>query len=465
VNARRLIVAAAGVSLLAVLLHVVVVNSSRLPSPYVTEPHLTRTESGGVRRAGRGSVRTVGKILEVRLAGTPDEIGTEHAVLLHDEMVQTESVVWELLDQKVPNRFARTLLLDAGSFEYRHLTEQMDHANLRELAASARAFRPDPFADRFDTFQRFVYLHALYDISLGYERSPLVGCTTFTFSKTSGENGPMLARAFDFDAHDIFDEKKAVFLVRSSSKIPFASVAWPGLVGVVTGMNRAGLAVVVHGARAGETHTTGEPVVAELRRLLENASTTTEAVHALAETDPLVSHIVAMNDADGHAVAVERVPGAPPFVRELGDKGVVTNHLEGPFANDAKNQRVRSESSTLPRRARGDELMRAEERPATAMDAVRLLRDRDAPSGAPLPLGDRRAIDALIATHSVVMETRTRRLWVSEAPHSLGKFVAFDLEALFDADDGTDAEPPHAEIAEDPMLTNGTYAKYANAER
>jgi hypothetical protein len=228
-------------------------------------------------------------------------------------------------------------------------------------------------------------------------------------------------------------------------------------VGVVSGMNREGLAVVVHGARAGPTRTTGEPVVNELRRLLSKARTTAEAVRALGETEPLVSHIVIMSDAAGQAVAVERVPGAPPFSRPLGERAAVTNHLEGPFAADEKNQRVRASSSTLERRARGDELVRALDHPATAEDAVRLLRDRRGAGNTELPLGDRRAVDALIATHAVVMETQTRRLWVSESPHALGRFVAFDLETLLNAEEAPDDGTPRPTIAADPMLESGAY--------
>jgi hypothetical protein len=432
--------------------------------PHVTPPSLSVSETSGVRRAGRGSVRHVGKILEVRLAGTPEEIGTEQSVLLHDEMVETERVVWQLLDQKVTSRVARLLLLDAGQWAYRGVAAALSDDRRRELAAGALAFRPDPFIDRFDTFQRFVYLSALYDISLGYERSPLVGCTTFTFSGSAAAGSPLLARAFDFDVHDVFDEQKAVFLVREDGKIPFASVAWSGLVGVVSGMNREGLAVVVHGARAGPIRTTGEPVVHELRRVLTDARDTNEAIRELGRTEPLVSHIVVLNDASGHAVVVERVPGAHPFVRELGERAVVTNHLEGPFASDPKNLRVREVSSTLPRRARGEALLRGRTDPATTVDAVRLLRDRAAADGSALPLGDRRAIDALIATHAVVMETRTRRLWVSEAPHTLGRFVAFDLARLLDP--ALDAQPEQEPevIPEDPLLTGGEYARLRHAE-
>jgi hypothetical protein len=171
-----------------------------------------------------------------------------------------------------------------------------------------------------------------------------------------------------------------------------------------------------------------------------------------------------ISDSAGRAVAVERVPGSRSFVRELGPKGVVTNHLEGPFANDPKNRRVREISSTLPRRARGDELVRMLARPATAADAVDLLRDRAGAGNSVLPLGDRRAIDALIATHAVVMETAAHRLWVSEAPHALGRFVAFDLDALFG--DAADVRvPTHAEIPADPLLTSADYDRVRSARR
>ncbi len=431
--------------------HQVLRAVSRIVPPPVDVPLFPVFHDGNVRRAGPGSARSVGKILEVRLRGTPEAIGAEHAALLHEEMAETERVVWDVFAQKVTNPFARFLLLDAGQFAYRKVATGMSDEWRRELAATAARFRPDPFEDRFETFQRFVYLATLYDISLAYEASPLVGCTTFTVSGSAAASSPILARTFDMEVSDVFDRKKAVFLVSEDGLIPFASVAWPGLVGVVSGMNREGLAVVVHGARAGPTHTVGEPLVEELRRLLSRTRTTEEAVDALRETNPLVSHIVVVMDAAGRAAEVERVPGAPPFVRFLGERAVVTNHLEGPFASDPKNVRIRQSTTTLARRARGEELLRELSKPADAVDAVSWLRDRRAVGGAPLALGDRRAIDALIATHAVVMETAKRRLWVSEAPHVLGRFVAFDLGPLLDPNLSPSEEPPHEVIAADPL--------------
>lgn len=460
-------------TLLAVLVlapisvHLWIRHAARLVPPHVQLPagHVTRPRPG-LRVFGDSFVTHRGGIIEVRLVGPPATIGYEHSRLLYPEMVKNERVVWQLFKKKVPNSFARLLLLDLAELRYRHVDRDMSLARRQEIAAGALGFQPDPYDQVFPTYQRFVYLNALYDISLSFEHSPLIGCTTFVLSGAAAKDGhTLLARNFDFDAADIFDTQKAVFLVRETGKIPFASVAWPGLVGVVSGMNAAGVAIVVHGARAGTPRAVGEPVVHALRRVLETARTTDEAVRALAERPPMVSHIVIIADASGKSVAVERVPGEPNFVRPLGDKAVVTNHFFGPARSDPKNLWVRKHTSTLPRYARGQELLRALDHPASVADAVALLRDRKGVGGKPLPLGDRKAIDALIATHSVVMDATARVLWVSEAPHGLGRFVAFDLKRLLDPnyDPLKSAPVPLETIPADPLLTSGEYARWRKA--
>lgn len=450
---QRVAAAVALVTAAAFAVHGSIEHYGYIAAPAVTRPRGDLRVQHGIRQLGVSYARTVGSITEVRLSGTPEQIGDAHARLLRSEMGDTERVVWQLFDRYIPNIVAQTVLLDLAQWRYRNVATGFSDERRREIAASALAFAPDPFADRFDTFQRFVYLNALYDISLAFEHSPLIGCTTFTFTGAAAANGePLLARAFDFDVHDIFDQKKVVFLVRENGAIPFASVAWAGLVGVVSGMNAEGVAVVVHGARAGEPKTIGEPVTHALRRVLSRARTTEEAIAELRRGEAMVSHIVIVTDASGHAAAVERVPGATPFVRPLDGARVVSNHLVGPFENDPKNQRVRATTTTLDRENRGLELLRALTEPVDAAKAVSLLRDRKGTQGKTLPLGDRRAIDAIIATHGVVMNTAAKILWVSEAPHLLGRFVAFDLRRLLAADFDVAADTtPRLAIDADPL--------------
>jgi len=445
--------------------HLAINVRARLSPPPIAEPQGDASvRAPSLRRFGDSYALSRGKLLEVGLRGTPQQIGYRHARLLYPEMVANEGILLRRFEEQVPNSVARRLLLDLAELRYAHVDRGMSISRREEIAAGARGFQPDPYAGLFPTYQRFVYLNALYDMALSFEHSPLIGCTTVTLGGDELEGGGgILARAFDFEVDEVFDRHKAVFLVREEGKIPFASVAWPGLVGVVSGMNKNGVAVVVHGARGGTPAAEGEPVVHALRRVLGTTRDTEEALRALSEQPAMVSHILILNDERGRAAVVERVPGRPNFVRFLPSKAATTNHFEGPAAEDPKNLAVREKTSTLPRRSRADELLaRLPDRLSTSdavNDAIALLRDRKGPGERELALGDRSAINALIATHGVVMDTKQRILWVSESPHLLGRFVAFDLKRMLAADYDPERTVELPASSEDPLLTSGDYAR------
>jgi len=439
---------------------------ARISPPVIAEPRGDASHpSPTLRRFRESYALRRGKLLEVGLRGTPQEIGFAHARLLYPEMVANEGILLSRFQEQVPNRVARRVLLDLAELRYAHVDRGMSLDRREEIAAGARGFQPDPYAGLFPTYQRFVYLNALYDMALSFEHSPLIGCTTITLGGDALEGGGgILARAFDFEVDEVFDRHKAVFLVRESGKLAFASVAWPGLVGVVSGMNESGVAVVVHGARGGSPAAEGEPVVHALRRVLSTAHDTEEALRALAEHPAMVSHIVILSDERGRAAVIERVPGKANFVRFLPSKAATTNHFEGPNAEDPKNLTVREKTSTLPRRSRADELLSRLPTRLSANDAVNdaiaLLRDRKGPGDRELALGDRSAINALIATHGVVMDTKQRVLWVSESPHLLGRFVAFDLKRRLASDYEPERESELPASSEDPLLSSGDYARF-----
>jgi len=406
--------------------------AARFAPPQVGFARPERSDIAGVRSVGPArAVRRQG-VWEVLLLGSPEQIGWAHARLLEPEMVLTEQALFDAFEHYVPTNVARQILLDLARFQYREVDRGMSTARRRELAAQAAGFQPDPFARFLPTYQRFVYLNALYDISLSLEHSPLLGCTSFTESRSSNAGGPFLARVFDFEVHSIFDQQKALYFVAEDGQIPFASVAWPGLTGVVTGMNVAGVGVVVHGARGGDFATRGEPVVHAVRRVLGHARTTGEAIALFDEQPAMVSHLMVVQDAAGRAVRLERVPGRGATVIELPEAAASSNHFEGPLARDPKNRRVMRETSTLARRARGDALLENAAGPYAPRDLASFLRDRKDATGQDLPAGDRRAIDADIATHAVIMDLGSKVLWVNQGPHLAGEFVRYDLVQIFD---------------------------------
>jgi isopenicillin-N N-acyltransferase-like protein len=413
---------------------------------------------------GGAYARHRGKILEVRLAGTPEQIGHQHGRLLYPQMVENEGALYAQFSHYVPFPPARWLIMDLSRIEFRRVDQGMTDDRRREIAAQARAFSPDPFDGTLPTYHRFIFLQSLYDIALSFEHSPLLGCTSFALTGDAAAEGHvLLARNLDFEAGPVFDEKKAVFLVREEGRIPYASVAWPGLVGVMTGMNAEGLALVVHGGRAREPQAVGEPVVHTLRELLAAARTTREAVAILEKKEPMVSHLLLIADATGDVAIAERAPGAPLHIRRGSGKVPLTNHFEGPLANDPANRTIETVTSTRPRRLRLDELLANLPKGASVEQVVGVLRDRKGVGGADLALGNRRALDALIATHSVVMDATARVLWVSEGPHLLGRYLRFDLARLLDPSFTPAPGEPLFALPPDAILKSGAYDAWVRA--
>ncbi len=460
---RRGLVVVAGLVALPFAAHALIGLTTGITPPSIAQPTAGAVvEVNGIRRLGAAYARRRAGINEVYLEGTPEQIGGAHARLLRQGMLEDEAELWGDFAYYVPIAPARTLMMDMGRFQYRNVDRTFPEERRREIAAEAEGFQPDPFALHLPTYHRLVFLHALYDIALSFEHSPLIGCSAFVLGPGATRDGhTLLGRAFDFEAGEQFDRDKAVFFVRENGAIPFASVAWPGLVGVMSGMNAEGVAIVVNGARAGEPRTEGEPVVFALRDVLEHAHDVREAVAMLQAQPVMVSHLVLVADANGRSAVVERAPRAAATVRPVVDPDRVplTNHFEGPLAEDPKNLAVRQKTTTGPRRARLDELLKAVG-PAEAdvPRAVAILRDHQCAGGAACALGDRREIDALIATHGIVADTTDRVLWVSAGPHLSGAFVRFDLKAIFGPGHRPEDDGPPEIIPADPILDDGRYA-------
>jgi isopenicillin-N N-acyltransferase like protein len=428
------------------LAHAGLVVSTRIDPPRVLLP---------ARPSCHSWMRVQAGLREVYLEGTPEQIGSENAHLLRERMVEDEGALWGDFERFVPSWIARVGITDWSRMRYRHVDTGVPDPRRRELAAQSLAFAPDPYASRMPTYQRMLFLHAVYDIALPLEHSPLIGCTSFAFRAADGHE--LVGRTFDFEAGEVFDRDKVVYLVRESGAVPFASVAWPGFIGVVTGMNAEGVVLVVHGARAGESRAQGMPVAFSLREALSRAHDTEEAVAVLLAQSVMVSHMVFVADGRGDVAIVERAPGQPGYVRRAHDRLSVTNALEGPFASDPKNLRVRETTTTDDRATRVSELLDPPQAPRDVGDALAILRDHRCQRDQRCGLGDRHAIDGLIATHGIVADATGRALWVSVGPHLSGAFVKVDLAALFDPSHDPDRDPPPETLPEDPILRDGRY--------
>jgi isopenicillin-N N-acyltransferase like protein len=253
-----------------------------------------------------------------------------------------------------------------------------------------------------------------------------------------------------------------VQIVEPETGLAFVSVAWPGMLGVVSGMNEQGIWVSVNGARAGEPRSEGVPIVFATRAVLEEARSLDDALAIIARYPPMVSHILFLADGKtGESMIVERAPNLPSGVVRYPATAVVSNHFRtAPLRDDPTDARIREITSTEARQARMEELLRRHYGRIDPQVAVAILRDRSGVGDTPLPLGNRNAVDALVATHSVVADLTARVIWVSEGPNTLGPYRRFDLGARLRHGEAAAGGEAEGDLGPDPLLTDEMYERY-----
>jgi hypothetical protein len=381
-------------------------------------------------QASAGALARADGIWQLTLRGEPAALGAEQARLLRVPMNRIDHALERSFVEHVRLAPARWLLRNLARARMRRIEAQIPAARRRELAAEALAYAPyDPLAAELPTYQRLVTYHALYDLALGFERSPLAGCSAFAVSGAASQDGHLLiGRNFDLD-EDAFDRDKVVARVLEDGKIPFLSVGWPGMTGVVTGLNAAHIFVSVNGARAGEPHATGVPLPFVLRAVLEQARSLDQAVAIALALPVMVPHILLIGDGtSGETVVLERAPDYAEARRSGPGVVIVSNHFRARgLRDDPRNREIERTTSTLARAERLAELLPPARPPLDHGAAIAILRDHATPGGVALPARDRRAIDAAIATHSVVADVTTGVLYVAQGPHTEGHYVAFTL--------------------------------------
>lgn len=110
-----------------------------------------------------------------------------------------------------------------------------------------------------------------------------VGCSSLIVEpERSATGGPLFGRNFDFPAFGLLDRYGVVMVIRPTDKHAFAAVGFPGLMGVLSGMNDAGLCVAtldVEDAADGSVRfePTGVPMMLVFRQILEECTTIAEA--------------------------------------------------------------------------------------------------------------------------------------------------------------------------------------------
>jgi predicted choloylglycine hydrolase len=174
-----------------------------------------------------------------------------------------------------------------------------------------------------------------------FDLKKVVNCSALLIAgDRSATGGPVLARNLDHPSLGYVHEYSLVTVYRPAGKHAFVSVGFPGLVGCLSGMNDAGLAVAileVYEVKQGERYfdPDGVPYALCYRKILEECSTIAEAKKLLEGLRRTTTTNLAVADRKGVAVlevAPQRVEQRTPDLGVL----VCTNHFCTPALRAAR---------------------------------------------------------------------------------------------------------------------------------
>ena len=399
----------------------------------------------------------------LHLEGGPRDMGYAHGLLSSRITADIDRHMVTLMASYVTTPLRRWMVGNIVRWQFRHLPEYVPPRRLVELAASSLTMvDSDEFPER--PFQRLMYYHALHDMTQRLDGSPVIGCTAFAVSGKATAGGQMIiGRNFDFEGGEIFDIQKAVLTFRSEDRIPFVSVAWPGMAGVVTGVNARKIYVSINAARSDAPLEPGIPMAFLVREILERASTIKEAVAIIKKAKVMIPELLLIADGkSSRAVVVELAPHKLAVRRSSTDLLGLSNHFLSPkFKSDASNDWLRRYTSSDARYKRLMQLLARFSGRIDVKTAAMILRNRTGVDDEPLSLGNRNALDALIATHAVVVDLSNMVLWVSQGPHLLGRFVAVDLKPIFGLPSSELGSPQHLDA--DPLVGTAELDRFRQA--
>jgi isopenicillin-N N-acyltransferase like protein len=269
--------------------------------------------------------------------GDPATIGTEHGRRFHQ---QISDLFQNYLMVQVQGNIRIQARLAAASFETYMSPEQ--RAEIGGLAGTSGI--------------------NVYDAVLGQcflDLIPSIGCSTIALPASAAPDGvARMGRNLDFDSMDILDKHSVVIVYHPTGKYQFVSIGWPGMIGVLSGMNEYGLCLANMEVDREFRPPAAMPCMLLYRTILEQCRTVDEAVDLLKRTPRQTANNLMLMDAHGNRAVAEIRPEGVVIRRGQIRSGLIsTNHQRGQDADtpghcwryDALHEKSASEFGRIDR--------------------------------------------------------------------------------------------------------------------
>jgi len=396
----------------------------------ITEPPIEIEVAGDAE--GHISKNELG-IWEIYLKGSPYDRGVKYGELTSVLLRKQEDIFVEQLHKFVPNTFFQKFLRILIGFFNRNIIYHIPTEYSHEIYGVSQSFSEE-YNYFLPKFMRILNYHAAHDLGHALNDYSLVGCTSFgVVDTTDGRRDLLIGRNFDFYVGDEFAERKLLMFLDPSTGYSFASYSWAGFMGVASGMNEKGLSVTINSAMSTPPTSAKTPISLLAREILQYSQNLEEAIKIAEKREVFVSEIIMVGSKeDGGIALIEKSPTEMGVYFMEGNRIICSNHYQSStFSSDEMNVYNINHSESLSRYIRVEELV-PESGAINIEGVVAVLRDQYDVGGDTLGMGNPKAINQLMAHHSVVFDNQNIIMYVSTNDWQLGPYAGYDLTRVFE---------------------------------
>lgn len=368
------------------------------------------------------------------IKGSPIDRGAAYGVMAKELLEYQESVFVSQIRKIVPSESRVHFLHKLIAIFNRNMAKSIP-AEYREEIYGVSLSGSDAFNEFGSSYERQLNYHAAHDIGHAMQQYMLVGCSSFAAWGAQSEDGELIVgRNFDFYVGDDFAKNKMVLTVKPDKGYSFISVSWPGMMGVLSGMNQEGLTITINAAKGPIPSQTAMPISLLARQILQYAATIDEAFAIVSKAKTFVAEsLLIASVRDGRAAIIEKTPKKIALYDAGGQRVVSTNHYQSDEFKTDKYNVENIQYSDSPYRHRRINQLIDRCAPLSIFDAASILRNRYGIDDVDIGIGNEKSVNQYIAHHSVIFKPKQLKMWVSTSPWQLGKYVCFDFSRALDS--------------------------------
>ena len=262
-------------------------------------------------RAEHGELVMLGDLPVLELHGDPAQRGAAHGRLAAQPIAQLLALM----------RWSPSLVMAQGGDRFSRTLAAIGAEDRRELVALAEASGCDA------------------DQVIAANAIPDSWCSALV-AGASGTRPLMVARNMDFFPELALGRATVLQIQRGAGPRTYASVGWPGTVGVISGINDAGLTVCVLLNHGGPDLPGAEPLPLRVRALLAHERDVAGALRRFAAPAVASPHYVLIADAATAAVAWHEPGGMRAAAMADGWLSASNGGRDGARASDVRGRRL-----------------------------------------------------------------------------------------------------------------------------